>query len=144
MVKHSRRDRPVRLSLFAALVVAGCIAAACGGGSTNTTSTTSTATPATRSTASSPAASSAAGGTVSISDNQFSPASLTVAKGAKVTWNWGGQNPHSVVATFDGQSVQSPTNTGSGTFSFTFNTPGTYNYHCGVHGTAMSATITVP
>ncbi len=127
------------LCLLAALVVAGSIAAACGTDSKNTTGRTPTA----LSSASSPAPGSAAGGTVSISDNQFSPASLTVAKGAKVTWNWSGQNPHSVVGTFDGQNVQSPTNTGSGTFSFTFNTPGTYNYQCGVHGTAMPGTIIV-
>jgi plastocyanin len=138
MANPSRKGWRSRLGLLVALVFAGCIAAACGADTKNTTETR-----AVPSLVPSVAASSTLSSAVSISDNQFSPASLTVTKGSKVTWNWNGTNPHSVVGTFDGQNVQSPTNTGSGTFTFTFNTPGTYNYQCGVHGAAMPGTIIV-
>ena len=138
MANPSRKGWRSGLGLLVALVFAGCIAAACGADTKNTTEPR-----AVPSLVPSVAASSTLGSAVSIADNTFTPGTLTVAKGTTVTWQWGGKNSHSVVGTFDGQNVQSPTNTGSGTFSFTFNTPGTYNYHCGVHGTAMPGTIVV-
>lgn len=94
-------------------------------------------------TAASPAASRSAANAVSIVDNSFSPGTLAVTKGTKVTWTWSGNNPHSVVGkTADGKDVKSPTQS-SGTFEFTFDVPGTFQYQCGVHGAAMTGTITV-
>ncbi len=138
MASPSPKGWRFRFGLLVTPVVAGCLAAACGADTKNTTETRATPSPVPSVTATS-----AIGGAVSISDNQFTPASLTVTRGSKVTWNWSGANPHSVVGTFDGQNVQSPTNTGSGTFTFTFSTPGTYKYQCGVHGAAMPGTIIV-
>ena len=80
---------------------------------------------------------------VTISDNKFTPSTLTVPPGTTVVWEWTGKNQHSVVGTFDSTAVDSGTHQGSGTFSFTFTTAGTYNYHCGVHGPAMSGKIVV-
>lgn len=80
---------------------------------------------------------------VTISDNKFTPSSLTIPPGTTVVWQWTGKNQHSVVGTFDSTAVDSGTHQGSGTFSFTFTTAGTYNYHCGVHGPAMSGKIVV-
>lgn len=78
---------------------------------------------------------------ISVRDNSFSPNATTVAPGTTVTWTWSGSNPHNV--TFDdGSNVASDTQS-SGTFSRTFQNAGTYNYHCTVHGAAMSGTITV-
>ena len=84
----------------------------------------------------------------------FNPASLTVPTGTTVTWKWdtcsdtggyGGYGTcvsHSV--TFDdGSGITSGTQS-SGTFTRTFNTVGTYKYHCTVHGAdVMSAQIVV-
>jgi plastocyanin len=88
---------------------------------------------------------------VSIVALTFSPGTLNVPAGTTVSWQWGGCNTggygggacvsHSV--TFDdGSNISSPTQD-SGTFSRTFATPGTYKYHCAVHGYAMSGEIDV-
>lgn len=77
---------------------------------------------------------------IMISDNAFSPAVVTVKAGSKVTWEWSGNNPHSVL--LGGQD--SGQKTGSGTYERSFDTPGsTINYQCGVHGAAMSGKIVV-
>jgi len=90
--------------------------------------------------------------TVTVTNNVFTPASMTVTPGSTVTWNWntcsGGDGygngetcvPHSVVLD-DGSASSSVQSTGSFTHQFT--TAGTYNYHCAVHGTAMSGKIVV-
>ncbi|MGH2634522.1 MAG: cupredoxin domain-containing protein [Tepidiformaceae bacterium] len=88
----------------------------------------------------------AAGGlafVVTISDNKFTPSSLTVPAGTTVVWNWTGENSHAVLGTFDSTAVKSPTHKGSGTFSYTFTTPGTYAYQCAIHGAAMAAKVVV-
>ncbi|MFN8571117.1 MAG: Ig-like domain-containing protein [Gemmatimonadaceae bacterium] len=81
---------------------------------------------------------------VAISDNAFSPSSLTVVKneaGATVTWSWTGSRLHNV--TFDDGGSGSANQT-SGTFARTFTTAGTYTYYCSIHGKAvMSGSITV-
>jgi plastocyanin len=78
--------------------------------------------------------------TVSVDDNVFTPAAVTIDVGGTVTWNWTGSNPHTVTA--DDDSFSSPQQT-SGSFSQTFNTPGTFGYFCEVHGQSMSGTVTV-
>ncbi len=84
-----------------------------------------------------------------MSNNTFSPASKTVMVGSTVQWAWstctndyyGSQTCVSHSVTFD-DGVTSATQD-KGTFTRTFNAAGTYNYHCSVHGAAMSGTITV-
>ena len=69
--------------------------------------------------------------------------------GATVQWAWNsctgdaysGQMCTSHSVTFD-DGTTSPTQD-QGTFNRTFNAAGTYNYHCLVHGAAMSGSITV-
>lgn len=80
---------------------------------------------------------------VNIADFAFSPAQVTINPGETVTWHW-------VSGTHPTQSDSNPaawtTFTLSATnpvFSQTFNTPGTYPYHCQIHGTAMSGSIVV-
>jgi len=90
-------------------------------------------------------------GGISVTNNAFSPTSKSVAVGTTVRWAWnsctgdpyyGGQTCTGHSVTFDdgsGSAVQD-----QGTFNRTFDTPGTYSYHCSVHGAAlMSGTITV-
>jgi len=87
--------------------------------------------------------------TIVVSNNSYSPSARTISKGSTVNWNWNSCSggiygdetcvQHSV--TFD-DGVASELQS-QGSFSRTFTTAGTYKYHCQVHGTAMSGTITV-
>lgn len=77
---------------------------------------------------------------VVVSNDKFTPTSLQVTSGTTVTWTWAsGSVGHNV--TFD-DGVHSATQS-SGTYTRTFSTAGTYAYHCTIHGTPMSGTITV-
>lgn len=66
---------------------------------------------------------------ITISNFTFNPTPLTISVGTKVTWTNNDPFQHQIKsATFN----SSPLDTGS-TFSFTFDTPGTYNYSCAIH-----------
>lgn len=86
---------------------------------------------------------------ITVDNNYFDPMSTTVPVGTKVTWTWnacgsdgyGGQTCVSHGIVFD-DGAQAPSQT-QGTWTRTFSTAGTYNYHCSVHGASMSGTITV-
>lgn len=88
--------------------------------------------------------------TVSVGDIFFksahnltvNPAVDTIAVGGKVTWSWAGGS-HSVVPTGAQTFTGSGAPQSSGTYQFTFNTPGTYTYICGVHGAAMNGRVVV-
>jgi plastocyanin len=80
---------------------------------------------------------------VTVRDNEFDPAEVSVGVNHEVTWEWEGNNPHSIVGTFEGEDVQSPRLTGSGTFVFSFAQAGTFEYQCGVHGASMSGTVRI-
>jgi amicyanin len=81
------------------------------------------------------------GGTaVSISDFKFNPATLTVPVGATVTWTNKDEEPHTIAAK-DG-SFHSPGMDTNGTYSFTFTTPGSYDYICSIHP-FMTGTVVV-
>src|SRR6476646_1169520 len=89
-------------------------------------------------------------GGVSVRNDLFTPAAKTVAVGTTVNWSWnscdaggiyGGSTCTSHSVTFD-DGVTSVVQD-QGTFSRTFTAPGTYNYHCQIHGAAMTWTITV-
>jgi plastocyanin len=79
-------------------------------------------------------------------NGSVNPAVDTVAVGGSVTWTWTNTSnvPHGI------QSLGSPSFptgavlTGDGnTYRVTFNTAGTYQYDCVVHGTMMPGTIVV-
>lgn len=77
---------------------------------------------------------------VTIQNFAFSPATLTVKVGDKVTWTNKDSAPHSATAddgSFDTGVLQ---NGQSG--NVTFNKAGTYTYHCSIHP-MMKATIVV-
>ena len=69
---------------------------------------------------------------VTLSNNQYSPAKLTVAAGTTVTWTNKEAKPHTVTA--DDNSFASKAMKENDTFSFKFDKPGTYAYHCAFHG----------
>lgn len=86
--------------------------------------------------------------TINIVDFQFSPGTITVPAGTRITWINRSTNgvPHTTTSDISGTSNSWDSgilNPGS-SFSRTFNTTGTFNYHCNVHGGAiMSGRIIV-
>ncbi|HEX3286214.1 MAG TPA: plastocyanin/azurin family copper-binding protein [Mycobacterium sp.] len=89
----------------------------------------------------SPSPSSPNGGTpVSISDFKFNPATLTIPAGTTVTWTNQDEEPHTIAAK-DG-SFHSPGLDTHGSYSFTFTTPGSYDYICSIHP-FMTGTVVV-
>ena len=104
----------------------------------------SSSTPATGGSSSAPASSggSAAGGAsgtaVSIANFAFNPADVTVKVGQSVTWTNNDTTTHTVTgADFD----SGPLAPGA-TYSHTFATAGTFDYHCSIH-TSMTGKVTV-
>jgi len=73
--------------------------------------------------------------------NAFHPEKLTVRAGTKITWVNKDPSFHSVIA--DGGQFQSGLLALGQAFVFTFDTPGTYSYYCGVAGKSLSGEINV-
>lgn len=73
---------------------------------------------------------------------QFSPEAVEIDQGDTVTWNNAG-GVHNVE--FDDGSFTEPPTADSGWSGVqrTFNTPGTFRYHCGLHGQAMTGVVRV-
>jgi plastocyanin len=69
---------------------------------------------------------------VSITDNEYSEASLSVDAGTTVTWVNEGTNTHTVTA--DDGSFDSGDLEPGDSFSYTFDDAGTFDYHCEYHG----------
>lgn len=78
---------------------------------------------------------------ISSQSNRFIPATVHVAVGGQVHWQWSGDNFHDVTATgFDGH----PDTVKSADFTVTFPSSGTFTYVCSVHkATGMVGTIVV-
>ena len=82
----------------------------------------------------------ASGNAVSISDFAFSPASITVPAGTKITWTNNDSVAHTVSSRdglFDSGSLSS-----EATFSYTFAQKGTYEYFCKFHS-SMNGKVVV-
>ncbi|MEX2159277.1 MAG: plastocyanin/azurin family copper-binding protein [Dehalococcoidia bacterium] len=81
----------------------------------------------------------------------FGVCPTTINTGDTVTWDFSGT--YHTTTECGGMSCVDPAPPspvfdsgivfGTGTYSFTFNTPGTYLYQCGIHGAAMRGQITV-
>jgi plastocyanin len=83
--------------------------------------------------------SSAADQTVNVGPGiSFAPANVTINLGDSVTFNWAG-GFHGVRISGGPSSDQMQ----SGSFVFTPNAAGTFNYDCSVHGSSMTGSITV-
>ena len=118
--------------------------AACGSTTTTPPASTPTTAPTTAPTAAPTntptTAPTSTGNSVSIANFAFSPTSLTVKVGTKVSWTNNDTVTHTVTAN-KGAFNAGPLTPGS-TFSFTFTKAGTYSYHCNIHP-SMMATIVV-
>ena len=71
----------------------------------------------------------------------FSPATAFVNVGGSFTWTNGSDAPHTVISN-SGTELGSATLTAGKTFSHTFTTTGTFQYHCTIH-TYMVAKVVV-
>ncbi len=83
--------------------------------------------------------------------HSWSPAQATIGQGGSITFSTGGSNaPHGVVWTSSAKpTCASSVPVGENNYaehwsgSCTFAQPGTYTFHCSVHPTEMTGTITV-
>jgi plastocyanin len=117
---------------FAVLALSVALVAGCSSNSSTTTPTVPT-TPK-----SSPSTSPSSGGTtITIADFSFSPATVTVAVGAKVTWKNTGATDHTVT----GSGWDSGNIAPGSEYSKTFDTAGTFDYHCSIHPTMTGKVI---
>ena len=70
-------------------------------------------------------------GAISIDNFTFSPPKLTVKAGTTVTWKNMDDIPHTVAAV--NKQFKSKTLDTDDSYSFTFTTPGSYEYFCSLH-----------
>jgi plastocyanin len=81
--------------------------------------------------------------TVSVADDGFHPANLTIVPGASVTWSWTGSAEHNVFYADGPRDVDSGTLPKGSTYHYTFNVPGTYRLFCWLHPLTMHQVVTV-
>ena len=86
-------------------------------------------------------AQSPAAAAISIDNFTFNPQSLTVKAGTTVTWTNKDDIPHGIAATNNAFKRSQALDTDD-SYSFTFTTPGTYQYFCYIHP-HMTGTIVV-
>src|SRR5437763_1784746 len=70
---------------------------------------------------------------VAIDNFTFSPSTLTINAGTRVTWTNHDDVPHTVTSTHRSKVLASPALDTDEKYSFTFATRGTYPYYCTVH-----------
>ena len=76
---------------------------------------------------------------VTIDNFVFTPPTLTVPKGTKVTWTNRDDIPHVVVC--PATKARSPALDTGDSYSFTFAQTGTFNYYCGMHPTMKGSIV---
>ena len=82
---------------------------------------------------------------VLVANFSFTPATLTVKVGTTVTWHFDQPSaPHNVVALTTPVLFNSGNPQGTGTYSFTFTTPGSYPYLCQIHPTMRGTIVVTP
>ena len=85
------------------------------------------------------------GNAVNIQNFAFNPQTITVSAGSTVTWTNLDSVQHQIAAD-SGQAAiadfSSPDMTQGSTYSYTFNTAGTWTYHCSIHP-SMKGTVIV-
>jgi plastocyanin len=83
----------------------------------------------------------AQGAAVSIDNFTFGPQTLTVKAGTTVTWNNKYDIPHGIASANNAFTKSKALDTDD-SYSFTFTTPGTYQYFCYIHP-HMTGTVVV-
>jgi plastocyanin len=80
----------------------------------------------------------AAPATVTVSGDAFNPSAVTINQGESVTWDFK-ESSHNV----KGDGWGGNNSFGTGTYSKTFDAPGTFSYVCEAHPDKMKGTVTV-
>ncbi|MDD5162615.1 MAG: cupredoxin family copper-binding protein [Candidatus ainarchaeum sp.] len=78
--------------------------------------------------------------TIEISNFSFSPSEITIKKGETVAWINKDSAKHSIVSD-SGSELNSTLLATNETFSHTFNSSGTFGYHCTVHASMKGKVI---
>ena len=123
----SGKARLVLFMLLASVLVISFATLSCGGGSKKSESPTPGTPPAQQA-------------SVQIKDFEFAPSKVTIKVGGTVTWTNEGASAHTVTAddgSFDSGQLQK-----GKTFSRTFDSTGTFSYHCSIHS-SMKAQVVV-
>jgi plastocyanin len=81
--------------------------------------------------------------TIDIADNSFSPTTVTIPLNTVVRWSWTGVNTHNVTFTAANGVPADIGNRTSGAVDRTFGTAGTFQFHCTIHPTSMTGSVTV-
>ncbi len=89
-----------------------------------------------------PAASGGTSDQIEVKGFAYQPETATVKVGTKVTWTFSDDANHNVEAVGGAEPTKSPDLKNGGTYSFTFTTPGTAKYLCGIH-VYMTGTVMV-
>ncbi len=119
--------------LVAVIAIGVYAATSSGSPPPSTTSSTTTTTTQTTSSTTTPTEQ-----LITISNFTFVPSTVTVSAGTTVTWRNGDPTVHTV----DSDIFHSPNLSQGDTYSFTFNTRGTFDYICAIHP-SMKGTIVV-
>ncbi len=88
-----------------------------------------------------PANTASGGSEVSIHNFSFNPATITVKRGTAVTWKNNDSTGHTITADGTNGPASGVVDPGT-TYSFTFDTAGTFTYHCSIHP-SMRGTVIV-
>jgi plastocyanin len=126
-------------TVIAAAPLVALLLAGCGGGDDGETTTASAPATSTTQQEAVPAVVK-----VSIGDNFYKPKDLTIKRGQSISWRNQGAVAHTV--TSDGDSTvkfDSGTVNPGGVYALKPGTAGKITYHCTIHGTVQSGTITV-
>lgn len=145
MLAERHRLLAVALMLIFSVTLVACGSSAATSSPVAATASSAESTPSAvgASSAPSPSAAGSVQNAVMISGHAFSPATLTVPVGTKVTWTNQDPTNHTVSAD-DGKTFDSgPIATGA-TFSFTFTTAATFAYHCNIHPSMTAKVIVTP
>jgi plastocyanin len=126
-----------RISTFTGIVLLAIFLAACGSSQAPASQPIPTDTPA-------PVTPPAISGitTVSISGYAFDPVTITIKAGQSITWTNKDSVVHTVTA--DDGSWASKELANGDTYTQTFTTAGTYNYHCAAHPYMTGTVIVEP
>jgi plastocyanin len=127
--------RPVHWVALIATLAIIILIAGCTGSSQPPGTTTVTQTPA------------GGGSTVAIQNFAFIPQSITVPRGTTVTWTNQDAVDHQIINDAQGSAAQGSLFTSGAlakgaSYSFKFDNPGSYPYHCSIHP-SMTGTVIV-
>ena len=123
----SGKGRLVLVMLLTSVLVSSLVTLSCGGGSKKSETPTPGTPPAQQA-------------SVTIKDFEFAPSKVTIKVGGTVTWTNDGPSAHTITAddgSFDSGQLQE-----GKTFSRTYDSIGTFSYHCSIHP-SMKAQVVV-